>query len=90
MNAIHTTIETVLANPTQFVGELTYINYAYNRDLGMTPESYASMFSNFPMEAYEARYQREQDAVRQQDADASEIYACPIHGKQDGTDCPRC
>ena len=60
MNAIHTTLDAVLENPGQFIGELTYVNYASNRDAGMTPESYASMFRNFPIDAYEARYQREQ------------------------------
>lgn len=60
MTAKHVTLGTVLADPEHFIGELTYINYATNRDLGMTPEQYASMFRNFPMEAYEARYQREQ------------------------------
>lgn len=63
MNAVHTTLDAVLANPGQFIGELTYVNYASNRDAGMTPEAYASMFRNFPMEAYEARYQSERVAA---------------------------
>lgn len=63
MNAIHTTLDAVLANPAQLVGELTYVNYATNRDVGMTPEAYASMFRNFPVEAYEARYQSERVAA---------------------------
>lgn len=63
MNAIHTTLNAVLANPDQFIGELTYVNYASNRDAGMTAEAYASMFRDFPLEAYEARYQREQVAA---------------------------
>lgn len=59
MNAIHTTFDAVLANQGQFIGELTYVNYASNRDAGMAPEAYASMFRNFPTAAFEARYQRE-------------------------------
>ena len=53
------TLDQALANPDRLIGELTYINYATNRDEGMTPEAYASMFRNFPIDAYEARYQRE-------------------------------
>ena len=44
----------------QIIEDLTYINYATNRDEGMTPEAYASMFRDFPKDAYEARYQSEQ------------------------------
>ena len=61
MNHTQNTIPTSLGvlTPEQVVDQLIYSSFAANRDEGMTPEAYASMFRNFPMEAYEARYQSE-------------------------------
>lgn len=61
MNHTPDTIPTSIGvvTPAQLVDELTYSNFAYNRDRGMSAEAYASMFRSFPTAAFEARYQRE-------------------------------
>lgn len=38
---------------------LSYQNYVWNRDLGMSPERLASLFGDIPVEAMEARYRAE-------------------------------
>lgn len=52
-----------VVTPERLVSELTYSSYAANRDAGMTPEAYASMFRDFPKAAYESRYQAERVAA---------------------------
>lgn len=65
MNHTQNTIPTSLGvlTPEQVVDQLIYSSFAANRDEGMTPEGYASMFRNFPIDAYEARYQSERVAA---------------------------
>lgn len=51
-------------SPSPIIQELTFINFAVNRDQGMTAENYGRLFRNFPVAEYEARYLAEVGARR--------------------------